>query len=185
MFDELKEMLHQKMDETFRVFINDIKGLRTGRASTHLLEPVDINAYGGKMPLNQVATISVQGPLILHVQVWDQSLVPSVEKGIQESGLGLNPQTAGTTLRIQLPDLTEERRKELSKALIKYTEDARVSVRSVRRMGMDHLKKSEKDKEISEDEAHTYAALVQKMTDQMIQKIDQTSKVKETELMQV
>lgn len=183
MFDELKATLQKKMDDSFHVFVQELKGLRTGRASTGLLEPIVVNAYGGKMPLPQVATISVQGPLMLSVQVWDQGLVASVEKAIQESGLGLNPEVAGTSLRIRLPDLTEERRKELAKALIKYAEEARVAIRSIRRIGMDQLKKAEKDKEVSEDAAHTYADGIQKLTDQMIQKIDKQAKTKESELM--
>ena len=185
MFEALKKKLKQKMDDSFQSFLKDIKGLRTGRASTHLLEPVVVNAYGSKMPLNQVATLSVQDPRVLQVQVWDQGLVHSVEKAIQESNLGLNPQTAGTTLRIQLPDLSEERRKELIKTLLSYAEKGRVAMRDIRRIGMDELKKAKEGKEISEDEFHGYGKNVDELTKNHITQIDQTCDVKKTELMQV
>jgi ribosome recycling factor len=185
MFDTLKSKLKQKMDDSFQSFLKDIKGLRTGRASTHLLEPVVVNAYGSKMPLNQVATVSVQDPRVLQVQVWDQGLVSSVEKAIQESNLGLNPQTAGATLRIQLPDLSEERRKELIKTLLSYAEKGRVAMRDIRRIGMDDLKKAKDKKEISEDEFHTYSKGVDDLTKSHITQIDKTCDVKKTELLQI
>ena len=185
MFDLLKPKLQKKMDDSFQSFLQDIKGLRTGRASTHLLEPIVVNAYGSKMPLNQVATVSVHSPLVLQVQVWDQGMVPSVEKAIQESNLGLNPQTAGTTLGIQLPDLTEERRKELTKTLLSYAEKGRVAMRDIRRIGMDELKKAEKEKTISEDQLRSYSKDIDDLTKQCISKIDQTCDVKKTELMRI
>ncbi len=183
MFHELKNKLEKKMEDSFQSFLKDIQGLRTGRVTTQLLDPVQVDAYGSKMPLNQVATVSVQGPLTLQIQVWSQEMVPQVEKAISDAGLGLNPQTAGSTLRIQVPDLSEERRKELAKTLGKYAENGRVAVRSIRRMGMDALEKAEKDNDISEDELRAHSGQIQKMTDGMISKIDQTVNVKKTELM--
>ncbi|MGB0919365.1 MAG: ribosome recycling factor [Holosporaceae bacterium] len=182
---EQRQVLEKKLNDSFNVFQENLKGLRTGRASPNLLDPLVVNAYGSKMPLNQVATVSVQGPTTLAIQVWDQGLVPSVEKSIQESSLGLNPQVAGTTLRITLPDLTEERRKELTKQLTKYAEETRVAMRAVRRLGMDALKKAEKDKTMSEDEAHQEGAVIQKLLDKAIEQVEKRLKEKEAELMKI
>lgn len=185
MFDSLKSTLEKKMQDSQKVFETNMKGLRTGRASPQLLESIEVDAYGSKMPLNHMANVTVQGPLALSVQVFDAQMTPLVEKSIRESGLGLNPQAAGTTLRIILPDLTEERRKELAKKLTAYAEEARVAIRSVRRQGMDALKKAEKDKEVSEDELRAHEKILQQLTDKAIEKINTLLGTKEKELMKV
>lgn len=178
---DLKRRMEGAVDNLYKEF----GGLRTGRASANLLEPVNVEAYGSKMPLNQVATVSVPESRLLSVQVWDAGLVKATEKAIRDSGLGLNPQPEGTTIRIPIPDLNEERRAELSKIAGKYAESARVSVRNVRRDGMDALKKMEKDGEISEDELKRSSDEVQKLTDEKIQKIDTMLSEKEKDIMQV
>ncbi len=178
---DLKRRMEGAVDNLYKEF----GGLRTGRASANLLEPVNVEAYGSKMPLNQVATVSVPESRLLSVQVWDAGLVKATEKAIRDSGLGLNPQPEGTTIRIPIPDLNEERRAELSKIAGKYAESARVSVRNVRRDGMDALKKMEKDGEISEDELKRSSDEVQRLTDEKIQKIDTMLSEKEKDIMQV
>lgn len=160
-------------------------GLRTGRASTALLDPIMVDAYGSKMPLNQVGTVSVPEPRMLIVQIWDANMVKAAEKAIRESGLGLNPQPEGNVIRLPIPDLTEERRAELKKVASKYAESGRVSVRNVRRDGMDELKKAEKDGDITEDDQKRLADDVQKATDEMIQKIDTLLADKEKDIMTV
>ena len=179
------EDLKRRMEGAVKVLKEEFAGLRTGRASTSLLEPVQVNAYGGKMPLNQVAAITVPEPRLLSVQVWDQSLVPAVEKAIRESGLGLNPQTQGNVIRVPIPELSAERRKELSRVAHQYAEKARVAVRNVRRDGMDALKKMEKEHAIGEDEARRLADDVQKLTDKFIKQIDDLLEKKDAEIMQV
>lgn len=164
---------------------SDLAGLRTGRASANLLDPVTVTAYGAAMPLNQVATISVPEPRMLSVQVWDRSMVGAVEKAIREANLGLNPITEGQLLRIPLPELNADRRKELVKVAHKYAEHQRVAVRHVRRDGLDVLKKSEKDGDISEDDQVRMADQVQKATDASIEEIDQALAAKEKDIMQV
>lgn len=164
---------------------HEFSGLRTGRASASMLDPVTVDAYGSMMPINQVATVSTPEPRMLSVQVWDKGLVGAVDKAIRNSGLGLNPVIDGTTLRIPIPELNQERRKELVKVAGKYTEQAKVAVRNVRRDGMDHLKKLEKDGEISQDEQKRLADEVQKITDSMIKEIDQLYATKEREILQV
>lgn len=164
---------------------HEFGGLRTGRASTSLLDPVTVDAYGSPMPLNQVASINTPEPRLITVQVWDQGNVSAVEKAIRNSGLGLNPAIDGSTLRIPIPELTEERRRELSKVAGKYAEEARVAVRNVRRHGMDTLKKLEKDGEISQDDHKLYADEIQEMTDGKIGEIDKLLQTKEQEIMQV
>ncbi|MCB1841129.1 MAG: ribosome recycling factor, partial [Alphaproteobacteria bacterium] len=156
-----------------------------GRASVSLLDPVTVEVYGTRMPLNQIGTVNVPEPRLISVQVWDNSNVRAVEKAIREAGLGLNPQIEGTLLRIPIPDLNEERRAELSKIAGKYAEAARVSVRNVRRDGMDALKKMEKDGQISEDDHKKKADEVQKMTDETVKKIDKMLSDKEKEIMTV
>jgi ribosome recycling factor len=163
----------------------DLAGLRTGRASISLLEPITVDVYGAQMPLNQVGTIGVPEPRMLTVTVWDRSAVKSVEKAIRDSGLGLNPQTEGQTVRVPLPELSEERRRELTKVAGKYAEAARVAVRNVRRDGMDALKRSEKDHEISEDEHKRQADKIQALTDARIREIDDVAAQKEKEILQV
>lgn len=180
-----KTDLKRRMDGSVENLHKEYGGLRTGRASVSLLDPVHVDAYGSKMPLNQVGTVSVPEPRMLSVQVWDQTMVKSVEKAIREAGLGLNPQPDGNTIRIPLPDLNEERRAELTKIAGKYAEAARVSVRNVRKDGMDALKKMEKDKEISEDEHKKLSEDVQKLTDDIIAKIDKMLADKEKDIMTV
>ena len=164
---------------------HDLAALRTGRASANLLDTVHVDAYGSKMPINQVATISVPEPRMLSVQVWDKANVTAVEKGIAHANLGLNPITDGTNLRIPLPELNEERRKELVKLAHTYAENARVAARHVRRDGMDEIKKAEKDHAISQDDMHKLSDQVQKMTDETISDIDKAMAHKEEEIMQV
>jgi ribosome recycling factor len=177
--------LRRRMDGALQALHREFGGLRTGRAATSLLEPITVDAYGNQMPMNQVGTISAPEPRLLTVQVWDKTLVKAVEKSIRESDLGLNPQTEGTTVRIPIPNLSEERRAELKKVAARYAEQARVAVRNVRRDGMDGLKKAEKDGDISKDEHHGIAEQIQQMTDKHIEEIDKTLAHKEKEIMQV
>jgi ribosome recycling factor len=149
------------------------------------LEPLSVDAYGAQMPMNQVGTIGVPEPRMLTVQVWDKGLVKSVEKAIRDSNLGLNPQTEGNLVRVPIPDLSEERRVELSKVAGKYAEQARVAVRNVRRDGMDQLKKSEKDNEISQDDHRLYSDEIQEITDTYVKKVDEALHTKESEILQV
>lgn len=181
----LKTDTNRRMEGAVEVLHKEFGGLRTGRASTSLLDPITVDAYGQVMPLNQVGTVGVPEPRMLTVQVWDKGMVKSVEKAIMDSGLGLNPQADGQLVRIPIPPLNEERRKELAKIAGKYGEDARVAVRNVRRHAMDELKKSEKDGDISEDEQRQYADEVQKMTDDAVKLIDTALSNKESEIMQV
>jgi ribosome recycling factor len=160
-------------------------GSRPGRASPSLVEPVTVDAYGSQMPLNQVASVSVPEPRMLTVQVWDNGMVKAVEKAIREAGLGLNPQTEGNVIRLPIPDLSEERRQELTKVAAKYAEQARVSIRNVRRDGMDLLKRLEKDGEISQDDQRRFEKDIQKMTDDTITEVDQALATKDKEIMQV
>lgn len=177
--------LQRRMDGAVTAFKSDLATLRTGRASVNLLDPVMVEAYGSQMPINQVATVSVPEPRMISVSVWDKSQVQAVDKAIRESNLGFNPIVDGVNLRIPLPELNEERRKELAKIAHQYAENARVAARNVRRDGMDHLKKAEKDGEISQDVHHGNADQVQKMTDDIIAEIDLLLQEKEAEIMQV
>lgn len=180
-----KADLQRRMDGAIEVLSTEFSGLRTGRASASLLDPVVVEVYGSKMPLNQVATISVPEARLLSVQVWDMGNAKAVEKAIRESGLGLNPQPEGAVIRIPIPDLNEERRAELTKVAGKYAENARISVRNVRRDGMDSVKKMEKDGEISEDEQKRLSEEVQKITDMRVAKIDSMLTEKEKDIMKV
>ncbi len=164
---------------------HDFGGLRTGRASSSLLDPIMVDAYGAKMALTQCASVTVPEPRMLQISVWDRGLVVAVEKAIQQSNLGLNPQTEGQTIRLRMPDLTQDRRKELVKVAHTYGEKARVAVRNVRRDGMDQLKALEKNKQMSEDEQKDKSTEVQKLTDDTIKDIDVALKAKEVEIMQV
>lgn len=177
--------INRRMDGAVETLRKEFAGLRTGRASANLLDPVQVDAYGSAMPLNQVATVSVPEPRLISVQVWDRSMVKAVEKAIRESGLGLNPQADGTTLRIPIPDLNQERRQELVKVANKYAEQARVAVRNVRRDGMDSLKKLQKDGDLSEDEHKTWSEKVQAATDAHIKKIDEALVAKEKDITQL
>src|SRR5881392_2730632 len=177
--------LKRRMQGAIHVLKQELGGLRTGRASPSLLEPVQVEAYGTHMPLNQLATVSVPEPRLLTVQVWDKSMVSAVERAIINSNLGLTPATEGQLLRLRIPELNEERRKELVKVAHKYTEAARVAVRHVRRDGLDIVKKLEKNHEISEDDQERLANDVQKATDSMISEIDQLLAAKEKEILTV
>ncbi|MBP0578968.1 ribosome recycling factor [Labrys sp. LIt4] len=175
----------RRMEGALNALKHELGGLRTGRASSSLLEPVHVDAYGASMQLSQVATISVPEPRLISVQVWDRGMVGAVEKAIMNSNLGLNPQTEGQVIRLRIPEMTQDRRKELVKVAHKYAESARVAVRHVRRDGLDILKKTEKDGAIGEDEEKRLADQVQKATDAMIAEIDKTLASKEKEIMQV
>ncbi len=178
---ELETRMRASLDALKREF----SGLRTGRASSHLLDPLQVNVYGSKMPLNQVGTVSVPEPRTISIQVWDRSNVQAVEKAIRESNLGLNPVVDGTIVRLPIPTLTAERRKELIKIAHKYAEQARVAVRNVRRDGMEMLKKMEKASEISEDEHHKQSAEVQTLTDKIIKEVDEAMEAKEADIQTV
>ena len=178
---ELEKRMRGALDSLKREF----SGLRTGRASATLLEPVVVTVYGARMPLNQVATVSVPDAKTLSVQVWDKSQVQAVEKAIREANLGLNPVIDGTLLRLPIPSLNAERRNELAKIAHKYAEHARVGIRNVRRDGMDLLKKLEKDHAMTEDEHRKNSTKVQEMTDKLIKEVDQMLVTKETEIKQV
>tara|TARA_R110002167_G_scaffold196617_6_gene399507 strand:+ start:294 stop:851 length:558 start_codon:yes stop_codon:yes gene_type:complete len=177
--------LKRRMNGAYEALRHEFAGLRTGRASAGLLEPISAEVYGAMMPLNQVGTIGVPEPRMLTVQVWDKSAVSAVEKAIRNSGLGLNPAVDGQLVRVPIPELTEERRTELSKIAHKYAEQARISVRHVRRDGMDKLKKLEKDGDISQDDHHLWSEEIQSLTDEMIAKIDAFLEAKDGEIMQV
>ena len=177
--------IERRMEGAVSTLKTDLGGLRTGRASASLLEPITVDAYGQQMPISQVGTISVHEPRMLCVQVWDKGQVGIVEKAIRESGLGLNPMADGTLVRIPLPELNEERREELVKVAGRYAEQTRVAVRNVRRDGMDQIKKSEKDSEISQDEAKDLSAAMQTATDKFVKLVDDTLEAKEVEIRQV
>nr|WP_298684255.1 ribosome recycling factor [uncultured Dongia sp.] len=185
MSDPRLEDFRRRMDGAIEALRKEFGGLRTGRASASLLDPVQVSAYGNNMPLNQVGTVSVPEPRMISVQVWDKSMVGAVEKAIRDSGLGLNPAADGSTVRVPLPELSQERRQELTKVAHKYAEHGRVAVRNVRRDGMDFLKKQEKDHKITEDEHKKLADLMQKLTDEHVKKVDETLAIKEREILQV
>jgi ribosome recycling factor len=175
--------LKRRMQGAVDALKHDLTGLRTGRASTALLDPIQVEVYGANMRLNEVATVSTPEARLLSVQVWDRSNVQPVEKAIRSAGLGLNPITDGQVIRLPIPELTEERRKELAKLVGQYAEKARIAVRNVRRDGMDHLKADEKKHEISEDERKRLEIEVQKLTDDTIKEVDDASAAKEKEIL--
>jgi ribosome recycling factor len=175
----------RRMDGALEALQKEFAGLRTGRASAHLLDQIKVMAYGNLMPLNQVGTVNVPEPRMITVQVWDRSQVREVEKAIRDAGLGLNPASDGQLVRVPIPELSQERRTELTKIAHKYAEQARVAVRNVRRDGMEFLKKQEKDGKISEDEHRKLHDEVQKLTDGHVKKVDDTLAAKEKEIMQV
>lgn len=177
--------LKRRMDGALEALRHEFAGLRTGRASASLLDPIKVNAYGSEMPLNQVGTVSVPEPRMLSVQVWDQGLAKAVEKAIRDSDLGLNPIGEGAVIRIPIPELNEERRRELGRVAGKYAEQARISIRNVRRDGLDKFKRLEKDGELSQDENRGLADKVQAMTDEHIKQVDEMLAAKEKEIMQV
>jgi ribosome recycling factor len=181
---ELAE-LKKKMEGPIEALMKEFAGLRTGRAHPSLLEPLPVEAYGGRIPLSQTATVSVVDARCLLIQVWDKILVKSVEKALCLSDLGVNPLTEGQTLRVVLPELSEERRRDLCKVVNKYTEQARIALRTIRREGMDKVKRREKDKEISEDERKKQEAEIQKALDAAIARVDALGTQKEKEIMKL
>jgi len=178
-----KADLERRMKGAVESLRHDLGGLRTGRANTTLLDPITVTVYGASMPLNQVATVSAPEPRLLSVQVWDKQNIGPVEKAIRSAGLGLNPINDGNNIRLPIPDLTEERRKELAKLAHQYAEKARIAIRNVRRDGMDALKTDENKKEISEDDRKRSEADVQKLTDEQIKAADEVAAQKEKEIL--
>jgi ribosome recycling factor len=183
--EELLKDLGRRMDGAIEVLRKEFGGLRTGRASASLLEPVHVPAYGNNVPLNQVASINVPEPRMITVQVWDRGLAKAVDKAIREAGLGLNPQSEGQTIRVPIPELNEERRRELTRVAGKYAEDARVAVRKVRQHGIEALRRLEKDSEISQDEQRKLQTDIQHLTDDHIKRIDEALAQKDKEILQV
>jgi ribosome recycling factor len=183
--NSLKQDLTRRMDSALETLRREFAGLRTGRAHPGLLEPVKVSAYGTEMPLNQVGTIGTPEPRMLTVQVWDKSMVSAVDRAIRDSGLGLNPMTDGMVIRVPIPQLTTDRRNELARTAAKYAEGAKVSVRGVRRDGMEQIKGYEKKHEIGEDLAKNWSEDVQKLTDQFIKKVDEALADKEKDIKQV
>ena len=183
MFD--LNIYEEKMEKAVDVLKREFSGLRTGRASTSLLDPISVEAYGSRVPLNQVSNISVPESRLLTVQVWDDSLVNTVENSIRNSNLGLNPMIEGSLIRIPIPELSEERRIEIVKIASKYSEDSKVSIRNIRRDAMEKIKSLEKNKEISQDESFKFSDQVQKMTDNLIEKIDTLFADKEKDILRV
>ncbi len=182
---EQKKALTEKMTKTLAVLDKELSGLRTGRASVNLLDPVVVEAYGDRLPLSQIGTVSTPDAKTITVQVWDKEMVKSVEKAIADANLGLNPGSDGQLIRMSIPALSEDRRKELVKLAHKYGENTKIALRNVRREGMDTLKKMEKDSEISKDEHHTQSDEVQKLTDEFIGKVDKTITSKEAEMLSI
>jgi ribosome recycling factor len=183
--DALIKDIRRRMDGALDALRKEFGGLRTGRASASLLEPVTVEAYGSAVPLNQVANINVPEPRLITVNVWDRGMVKAVDKAIREAGLGLNPQTEGQTIRVPIPDLNEERRRELTRVAAKYAEAARVAVRNVRRDGIESLRKQEKDGDISQDEQKKLERDIQHLTDDHIKRVDETLAQKDKEILQV
>jgi ribosome recycling factor len=175
----------RRMQGAINALKHDLGSLRTGRASPTLLDPLQVDAYGSPMPITQVATVSVPEPRLLSVQVWDRGMVSAVEKAIRDSDLGLNPQTEGQVIRLRIPEMNEQRRKEMVKVAHKYAEEARIAIRHVRRDGLDLLKKLEKDGAIGQDDEKRQADQVQKATDQAIAEVDSVLQAKEKEIMHV
>lgn len=179
------ESMKERMQVALDVVLKDFSSLRTGRASTSLLDSVRVDVYGASTPLNQVSNLSVLDAKTLSIQIWDKSNIKAVEKAISESGLGLNPLVDGTLIRVTLPDLTQERRKELGKVASKYAEQGRVALRNIRRDGMDALKKQEKDGDLSKDEAFRLSEEIQKITDGFVKKVDEALAQKEKDILQI
>ena len=177
--------LERRMKGALEVLRHEFSGLRTGRASVSMLDPIAIDAYGTEMRLNQVASVNAPEPRLLTVQVWDKSMVKAVEKSILASGLGLNPIAEGQLIRVPIPELNEERRRELSKVAGSYAEQARIAVRNVRRDGMDQLKRMERAGDLSKDDQHAWGEEIQQMTDGLIKQIDEFLETKEKEIMRV
>lgn len=180
-----KSDLNEKMNKAIVILEKELSGLRTGRASANLLDPVVVEVYGSRMPISQVGTVSTPDAKTISVQVWDKAMVKTVEKAIADANLGLNPSADGQVIRMSLPVLSEERRKELVKLAHKYGENSKVALRNIRRDGMEHLKKMEKDGEISKDDHHNMGEEIQKITDEFTDKVDQHVKTKEQEILKV
>ena len=183
--DAVLKDIRRRMDGAIEALRKEFGGLRTGRASTSLLEPITVEAYGSAVPLNQVANINVPEPRLITVNVWDRGMVKAVDKAIREAGLGLNPQAEGQTIRVPIPDLNEERRRELTRVAAKYAEAARIAVRNVRRDGIEALRKQEKDGDISQDEQKKLERDIQHLTDDHIKRVDETLAQKDKEILQV
>ncbi|MCE3233422.1 MAG: ribosome recycling factor [Rickettsiaceae bacterium] len=183
--DNLLSDLRKRMDGAMTAYHHDLSGLRTGRANPALLDGIAVEVYGSKMPIGQVATVNAPEARLLTVQVWDQSNTAAVRKAIENAHLGLNPSAEGTLIRVPLPDLSEERRKEMVKIVHQFAEKARIAVRNVRRDGMDHAKKMEKDGNISKDDHHRLSDDIQKLTDEFVKNIDDAVIVKEKDIMAV
>ncbi len=179
------ESYEQKMDKTLNNLKKEYLGLRTGRASASLLEPVSVEAYGAKVPLNQVGNINVPESRLITVQVWDESLIQSVEKAIRNSELGLNPMIEGNNIRVPIPELSQERRVEIVKVASKYSEDAKITVRNIRRVAMDKIKEGEKQKTISKDDSFQFSEKIQKLTDKYVEKIENVFQEKEKDILKV
>ena len=179
------EEFTRRMQSAIDVLVKELSGLRAGRASANLLDPIKVDAYGTYMPLSQVGTVTAPEPRLLVVQVWDKGMVKAVEKAIRESSLGVSPAADGQLVRVVLPDLNQERRQALAKLASKYAEEAKISVRNVRREGNDMIKKLEKDKSISEDDSHRLVDDMQEVTDKHIKKIDELAAVKQKDIMHV
>ena len=179
------DAIQRRMDGAMNALKQEFASLRTGRASASIVEPIQVDAYGQMTPINQLGTVNVPEPRMVVINVWDKAMIGKVEKAIRESGIGINPVTDGPLIRLPIPELNEQRRKELSKVAAQYAESAKVAIRNVRRDGMDRLKKLEKDGDISQDDQHLYGEEVQTLTDDHIKKIDHTLQVKEQEIMQV
>ncbi len=175
----------EKMEKSLEVLKRDFQGLRTGRASASLLEPVGVEAYGSKVPINQVGNISIPESRLITVQVWDETLIQSVEKAIRNSDLGLNPMIEGNVIRVPIPELSQERRVEIVKIASKYAEDTRITIRNIRRDAMDNIKNEEKQKNISKDDSFQFSEKMQKITDNFIEKIDTLFQEKEKDILQV
>ena len=175
----------EKMDKTLNNLKKEYLGLRTGRASASLLEPVFVEAYGGKVPINQVGNISVPESRVITVQVWDESLIQSVEKAIRNSELGLNPMIEGNNIRVPIPELSQERRIEIVKVASKYSEEAKITVRNIRRDAMDKIKDEEKQKSISKDDSFQFSEKIQKLTDKYVEKIENIFQEKEKDILKV
>ena len=175
----------QKMQKSLDILKRDFQGLRTGRASASLLEPIDVEAYGSKVPINQVGNISIPESRLITVQVWDESLIQSVEKAIRNSDLGLNPMIEGNIIRVPIPELSQERRVEIVKIASKYSEDTRVTIRNIRRDAMDKIKEEEKQKNISKDDSFQFSEKIQKITNDFIERVDTLFQEKEKDILKV
>lgn len=184
-FDLDLDDLTRRMEGAINALRQEFASLRTGRASATMLDPVMVDAYGSMTPLNQIGTVNVPEPRMVTLNIWDKGLVKAAEKAIVDSGLGVNPQVDGTLIRLPIPELNEERRKELAKVAGKYAESAKVSIRNVRKDGMDQVKKAKSDNDISEDDQKLYSDEIQEMTDKFIARIDEAQSSKEEEIMQV